>query len=292
MILEGADIANRALDLLGSHATIGDLQEGTTEARSMLRNYVPAMQELLRGVHWNFARKQANLALLQDRTGQQSNQFIGTGTPGMGNWTYEYDYPVDCMQARFLPLNLMQSSQVPNPPLTTAGNAYPYWYVPVTPAPFLITNDAIPGLEGAITNWNQLPDFGNAQGHGIKTRVVVLTNVRNAQLVYTARIDEPNVWDPSFQQALAALLASRTATAIIADPKEAMAKMNMAISIAKSTIADARQSNGNEGQSSADHIPDWITTRGAGAAGWGGLNGPGILWNGWASIAFADGTVF
>lgn len=291
MILAPEDIANRGLDILGSRATIGDLQEGTTESRAMLRAYVPAMQELLRGVHWNFARKQAPLSLLQDRTGIQSDRFIGTGTPGMGSWTYEYDYPVDCMQARFLPLNLFLPSDSPAPPLTTASNAYPNWFNPVTPAPFLITNDAIPGLVGGITNWNQLPDFGNAQGHGIKSRVVVLTNVKQAQLVYTARIDEPNVWDPSFQQAMAALLASRTATAIIKDPKEAMAKMNMAISIAKSTIADARQSNGNEGVSKIDSIPDWIAVRGSGAAGWG-FNGPGILWNNWSAVAFADGSVY
>jgi hypothetical protein len=250
------------------------------------------MQELLRGVHWNFARKQAPLTLLQDRTGVQSGQFVGTGTPGMSNFTYEYDYPIDCMQARFLPLNWFASSATPVPPLTTAGNAFSQWYQPVTPAPFLITNDAIPGLVGGITNWNQLPDFGNAQGHGIKSRVVVLTNVRNAQLVYTARIDEPNVWDPSFQQALAALLASRTATAIISDPKEAMAKQNAAIGIAKSTIADARQSNGNEGQQTADSLPDFIAVRGRGAAGWGMAQGPGILWNSWAAVSFADGSVY
>lgn len=291
MILQPEDLANRALDLLGSHATIGDLQEGTTEARAMLRAYVPAMQELLRGVHWNFARKQAPMTLLQDASGLQSNAFIGTGTPGMGQFLYEYDYPIDCMQARFLPLNWVTPSSTPTPPLTTAGNAFPNWFNPVTPAPFLITNDAIPGLIGGITNWNQLPDFGNAQGHGIKSRVVVLTNVKDAQLVYTARIDEPNVWDPSFQQALAALLASRTATAIIKDPKEAMAKQNAAIGIAKSTIADARQSNGNEGQSSVNREASWITARGAGSVGWT-FNGPGVLFNNWAAVSFADGSVY
>ena len=292
MILEPADLANRALDILGVPNTIGDLQEGTIEARAMLRNYVPAMQELLRGVHWNFARKQVQLSLLQDATGLQSNQFIGTGTPGMGNWLYEYDYPIDCMQARYLPMNWLTPSATPNPPLTTAGNAFPNWYNPVTPAPFLISNDAIPGLVGGITDWNQLPDFGNAQGHGIKSRVVVLTNQKNAQLVYTARIDEPNVWDPSFQQALAALLASRTATAIIRDPKEAMAKQNAAIGIAKATIADARQSNGNESVDGTSRMPDWIAARSAGAVGWGPYAGPGILWNGWTAIAFADGSVY
>lgn len=292
MILESADVANRALDLLGSPATIGDLQEGTKEAQAMLRAYVPAMQELLRGVHWNFARKQAPLMLLQDRSGLQSDAFVGTGTPGMGNWTLEYDYPIDCMQARFLPANCTQFSERPNPPLTTTPNTIP-WGQPLVLAPFLITNDAIPGLVGGITNWNQLPDFGNAQGHGIKSRVVVLTNVRHAQLVYTARIDEPNVWDPSFQQALAALLASRTATAIVKDPKEAMAKQNMAISIAKSTIADARQSNGQEGISSADRQADWIQARFRGSAGWT-TNGDtqGTTWGGWASVSFADGSVF
>lgn len=292
MILAAEDIANRALDLIGSRGTIGSFTDSTVEARAMLRNYVPAMQELLRAVHWNFARKQAILTLLNDRTTLQSGGPVGTGTPGMGNWLFEYDYPIDCMQTRFVPMNWVSPSGQPNPPLTTDPNTLTCWYQPITPAPFLITNDAIPGITGVVTNWNQFPDFGNAQGHGIKSRSVILTNVRNAQLVYTARIDEPNVWDPAFQQALVALLASRTAMAILDDKKLAMAMQGAAINIAKATISDARQSNGNEQIQGVDRQADWISARGAGAVGWLPFDGPGVLWNGWSAIAFADGSVY
>lgn len=290
-MLQAEDICNRGLDLLGVANTIGDLQEGTIEARVMVRNYVPAMQELLRAVHWNCARREAVLTLLQDRTGQSSAP-VGTGTPGMGVWAYEYAWPLDCMQARYMPVNWLAANS-PNPvPLTTANSLIPNVVSPVTPAPFLVSNDLIPNLSGAITNWNQLPDLDNAQGQGLTSQTVILTNVYQARLVYTARVTEPNVWDPLFQQALAAVLASRGAMAIIPDKKLASAMMNMAINVAKGAIADARISNGNESTDAVNREASWITARGAGGSWGGGYNGLGTLWGGWSTVSFPDGSVF
>lgn len=292
-MLQVEEICNRALDILGVQNTIGDLQEGTVEARPMLRNYMPALQELLRAAHWNFARRQFPLTLLQDATGQLSDPDlgIGTGTTGMGSFRFEYAWPIDCMKARYIPLNLIPLNTTPPVPLTTANSLIPNYYNPITPAPFLVSNDVVPNLIGAITDWNQLPDFDNAQGQGLTSQTVILTNAFQASLVYTGRIVEPNLWDPVFQQALAAVLASRTAMSIIPDKKLAVAMQNQAISIAKGVIADARVSNGNEGGPySIDHTPDWISARGAGS--YWAYSGVGTLWGSWDAIGFPDGSVF
>lgn len=290
-MLVGEDLANRALDILGSSATIGDMQEGTTEARVAVRNYVPVMQEVLRAAHWNCCRKVVLLTLLQDATGQ-SPAPVGTGTVGMNGWVYEYAWPADCMQARYVPMNFIPPSTAPPVPLTTANSIVPNYFVPVAPAPFLVSNDVIPNLMGPITNWNQLPDLNNAQGQGLTSQVVILTNVPQARLVYTARITEPNQWDPLLQQAVAAVLASRMAMGVISDKKLAVAMQNQAINIAKSTIADARISNGNEQIGSVDHVPDWLSARGAGGYWNVGYGGQGALWGLWGSVAFPDGSVF
>jgi hypothetical protein len=106
-----ADIVNQALDSLGIETWIGDLEEGTREARAALRWYGPTLRQLLRAANWNFARKQARLTLLNDRTGQTTQRQIangwpvtvGTGTQAMGPWIYEYEWPIDAMRARFVP---------------------------------------------------------------------------------------------------------------------------------------------------------------------------------------------
>src|ERR1700722_10896555 len=97
-----ADICNRAIDSIGVNGWIGDIEEGTETAQAMLRVYAPALRQLLRKCHWNFARRQTDLNLLQDATGQttqyqQQNNLpvtVGTGTVGMRPWIYEYSWPI------------------------------------------------------------------------------------------------------------------------------------------------------------------------------------------------------
>ncbi len=110
--------------------------------------------------------------------------------------------------------------------------------------------------------------------------------------MYTARLTEPNLWDPLLQQTVAAVLAARMAMTVIQDKKLALAMQNQAINIAKSTIADARIANGNEGgPQSVDRTADWISARGIGGY-WNNWNGAGMLWNSWGQVAFPDGSVF
>lgn len=297
-MLQSEDIANIALDFLGTSNIIGDMQEGTTEARVMARHYVTTMEQLLRSAHWNFSRKTANLTLLQDTT-MNSPPPVGTGTPGMIPWTFEYAWPVDCLKARVVPLNNFpvvggpnSNISLPNTEISTSNPALPF--ARIIPAPFVVANDAIPNLSGGITNWNQMPDFQNAQGQGITSQTVILTNVPQAQLIYTARITEPNQWDPLFQNAMSALLAAKCAMAIVPDKKMALELQKMTIGIARTAIEQARIADGNEGPQTTNREASWMRVRNTHNYwnNWSGAGGVGILWGAWDQCSFPDGSCF
>jgi hypothetical protein len=307
-----ADIANRALDAAGwSGPMIGDLEEGTEQSKPLLRAYVPALHELLRSAHWNFARKQAPLALLADATGQTPN--VGSLVPPP--WIYEYQWPIDALKARFVPQNAQQQNMLPQftgsfplvqgPPLpgtvSMPGiNVVNPFNVRLVPARFLVALDFnYPAVVGAITDWSQLPDIQNIQGVGPQQRTVVLTNVQNASLIYTAAVDYPDEWDALFQEAIVQLLASRVALPLAKDKKFGLAMRAQAIAACKDAIAQARITDGNEMWSSVDHMPDFLRARNAGASwnanfGWGPDGGgwPGIFSGGWDSISFGDGSAY
>ncbi len=105
------------------------------------------------------------------------------------------------------------------------------------------------------------------------TQTVILTNLYQAQLVYSARILLPDLWDPMFSQAMVATLAARFVQAL--GRNASLYKDQLAI--ARDIVLQARVSDGDEGVTSQNHQPDWISVRGAGypALGFGGTS---YLW--------------
>jgi hypothetical protein len=297
-----ADIVNQSLDSIAVENTIGDLNEGTTEARAALRWYMPTLLQLLRTAHWNYARKSCPLTLLNDATGQTAkNQAtaglpvtVGNGTPGMVPWIYEYDWPVDCIKARFVPWNGCQPTTTP--PQTTASSVGSLPYVRQIPARFLVGQDSIPDQVGLAQSWAQVPDYADALGHAPNQRTVILTNVPNAALVYTALIIYPAQWDVLFRQAFVATLASYLALPCQPDKKLALTLRAQQMEIAKAAIMQARISDGDEGWTTTDHTPDWLRVRSAGPR-WGAWGGPGdaglgVLGYGFDSMGFGDGSAY
>jgi hypothetical protein len=307
-----AEIANRALDAAGwDGPMIGDLEEGSRQSMPLLRAYGPDLRQLLRTANWAFARKQAPMFLLADGTGQ---------TPGVGNivpnpWVYEYAWPIDAVKARFVPHNQQQQATAPQvsgsfpipqgPPTPstvsmTGLNVITPNNVRLVPARFLVTLDYnYPTTVGAITDWSQLPDIQTGEGAGPQQRTVVLTNVQNASLIYTALVTYPDEWDVLFQEAFVQLLASRVALPLAKDKKFGLTMRAQAIAACKTAITDARVIDGNEGWSTVDHKPDWLSARNAGASwnanfGWWSDGGgwPGTFGGGFDQIAFGDGSVF
>lgn len=277
------DICNEALDCIGSDVTIGDIEEGTREAQVCLRHYWQCLRQLLRGAHWAFARKTAPLILLADATGQ---------TPGVGTmvpvpWRYEYAYPEDCMKVRFIPRDR---------PFGLGSSGAPIFPVPVA------ANSAggrlVPARYTIATDYNYPPPSGqnvyDVAGVSPNGRTVVLTDVENAMLVYTALMIYPTMWDPLFRSAMVAYLGAAIALAVLKDKKFAITVRTQQIAIVKMKLGEARVADGNEGWFTTDHTPDWLASRrGGGTWPWGPLGGMGDLGYGaWDSVPFADGSAY
>jgi hypothetical protein len=291
-----ADIANRALDALAyDGGAIGDLEEGTTAAKVCLRSYGECLRQLLQAAHWDFARQQSPMTLLADATGQTPNVATNVIQP----WIYEYAYPINCMKARFVPWTL------PINPGSPVGNiSQPITPIPGTttvpfpggrlrPTRFLVATDPnYPSRPGQI--------FWETQGSSPQGSTVILSNVQNAQLVYTALMLYPSVWSPLFRAAMVAYLASEVALPLTKDRKLGIAMRDGQIKIAKDKIEQARISDGNEGWASSDIPVDWMQARrtGGGFRDWAGgdafadSGGGGCLWGGWNAIGWADGSAY
>ena len=294
------DIANQSLDAAGIEFTLGDIEEGSRAAQVILRAYGQCLRQLLRAAHWGFARKQIPMQLLADATGNTPN--VGTVVPVP--WAYEYGYPEDCMKARFVPWNQAQQQAagippgniaLPATPISTALGQPPLSGSRIVPARFLETMDFnyVPAQAGS-RSWE-------TPGVSPDGRTVILTNVQNAQLVYTAFIKYPSNWDALFRAAFVSYLASEIALPLHKDKKLAMAVRPALIESTKHKLTQARITDGNEGWQSAELQVDWMRFRASGGAlggnwtGWGGGAegaGPGILWGGWDSCAFSNGSAY
>lgn len=266
-----ADIVNQALDLIGA-TPIAEMRDGSREANAALRHYTPRIRDLLRGAHWNFARKQIPMALAKDATNTDGT--VPTSVPQP--WVYEYLYPDDCEKFRFVPQLGTQDNS--SPPLMT--NLGPLATISGTaPAPFAIATDII------------VPNDVTGEGPGV---TVVLCNVRNAQAVYTAKVLNPDLWDSLFAAAVVALLAAWLAVPCLDDKRMALEIRGQQIAIVKQLVDEARAINGNESWSTADHMPDWLRIRGAGRWPFGfiGANAPGLAALSFDTLSFPDGSFF
>lgn len=179
-------IANMALDTIGTRSTIASLTEGSTEANAISRHWDNAVASILRAAHWNFARKQIPLTLLQDGTNGGT-----VPTP----WLYEYAYPSDCLLMRYL------QPQIQVQPVPAPG----------VPSPVAAVGPPVRFILGTDVDLN-----GNPLN-------VILTNQPQAVGIYTFRNTNTNMWDELFVQALAAYLGARVCIPLTGD--KAMMKM-------------------------------------------------------------------
>jgi hypothetical protein len=220
-------IANMALDVIGTRSTIASLTEGSNEANAIARHYDNALDCCLRSAHWNFARKQIPLTLLQDAT-------IGGVVPTP--WLYEYAYPSDCVLMRqFIPMIQVGELSPGVPGATPNSPAGVAAYGP--PVRFLAGTDL------------------DITGNPIE---VFLTNQPQAIGVYTFRNTNTQMWDALFVQELAAYLGARVCMSLTGDK----AMMKMAFEMAQGFEAKAQSRNGNEGLTVIDSTPDWMRVRG------------------------------
>jgi len=217
-------IANMALDVIGTRSTITSLTEQSNESNAISRHWDNAVDAMLRAAHWNFARKQTPLTLLQDGT---------NGGVVPSPWLYEYAYPSDCVLLRqIMPMIQTQEIQPSIGATSVAGVAA---YGP--PVRFLAGTDL------------------DINGNPIE---VLLTNQVQAIGIYTFRNTNTSMWDALFVQGFAAYLGARVCMALTGDKNT----QRMALAEAQQYANDAQRMNGNEGLTVIDTTPDWMRVRG------------------------------
>lgn len=217
-------------------------------------------------------------------------------------WSYEYAWPIDCIAARFVPWNnsmpagggIPGNYSAPSTPQTTFNLPFQSPAV-LMPARMLVASDNNYPLPVPPNTPPQ--QWWNTRGAAPDIRTVILTDVPCAELVYTAFIPYPNLWDPLFQEGMTALLATYLALPCNPDKKEGRALRAEAVAMAKAAIGTARVRDGNENASSVGRVAEWISARnrGTGYAGWGGsgpYGGSGVLGIGWSGVAMGDGSVY
>lgn len=249
------DVVNIALTTIGSQSTISRIGEEGTEGSVAAILYKPKIDALHRSAHWNCMRKQ--LALTQLKAAIVNG--AASSDPPSIPWLYEYAYPSDCLKARFI---------------------LPYYNTDYTGVPFTTADSVAPSLlTGPPVKFIVATDT-NAQGKVIR---VILTNMPQAILVYTARIEDPDMWDPHFLNAASSTLAAWFVNALMG--KRTL--MLDSISVAKEIILEARVSDGNEGLENADSLPDWMRVRATRNA----YYDSGYYFNGWDAMGFPGGIV-
>lgn len=261
--MDAVGLCNLALDQIVAQTVITSLSPpaptNNVAAEVMARIYQLQVDNVFRAAHWNCARKQGELTLLKAAVGTPENPSGALPAPPVP-WLYEYAYPNDCLKVRFV---------IPMPSLPAPGTAP------------IMTSVGVNFMPNVNTSLPFVPAVGtDAQDNQIR---VLLTNAPRAQVVYTARLSNVDLWDPALQNAVVGALGAWAAAPITGNAE----RQKLCIAIASGLIKAARDSDGNEGITQMDIIPDWMRVRDAGA-GYGcfGWNVPGgaymASWDGWA----------
>lgn len=257
------DVANAALDGIGARFSLTSLTPPLPppNAAVVARQYQIRIDALSRAANWNFCRFQSAGNLIKAAQGTPENP-SGTTLPIPAvPWQYGYAVPPDCLKVRFLIPNPPQGGTA-NPPVLAAGTiATPTW-------PW--TN---PGYKFVVAS--ALDPSGNR----IK---IILTDLEYAQIIYTGRVDDPDLWDAHFLNAAISYLGSWLVNPLARNAEV----LKEQIAITQNIIEQARISDGNEGMTSIDRVPDWMAVRGA--TGYATLGDPAFFY-GWDSLGFPGG---
>lgn len=131
------DIANQALQIMGSRTNMASLAEQSNEAIQCNLIMFRLRDELNRMAPWNSMSKRANTVYVSSVPGTPENST--TAAPAMWvpgipapPWAYEYQYPVDCLRVRsIIPQYTTQAGGVPIYPMgIVTGTTFVGWMGP------------------------------------------------------------------------------------------------------------------------------------------------------------------
>lgn len=138
------DIANKVLQAVGIQKVISSLSQDSAEAQTIALIINDLRDDLLRMAPWGCGLKTANATYITSTPGTPENPNAGTSLwmPGQPPppWTYEYQYPVDCLRACWM-IPATQIGFSGGTPITTAvtGGAVSFWQGP--PVKFVTQTD-------------------------------------------------------------------------------------------------------------------------------------------------------
>ncbi len=259
------DLVNFALFQIGNRQPIKNLAtDQSAQAVTARTMTAPLMQMLLRSANWSFARGQETLTLWKAAI---INGVASTNPPPVP-FLFSYLYPPNCLRGRFL-LPSVSLAAPGSPPLTTNQTPMAAYGPVPTGIPFVPGTDVDP------------------QGNPIR---VILTNLQNAQLIFTKDLSQaPMMWDPLFLTAAAAFLGSYLIQANMRNG----AQYQQQVSAVTGILDQARAIDGSESIPSVDRQAEWISARmstGLGY-GWNQAGAPGNYGalGGFDSLVFCDG---
>lgn len=142
------DVCNLMLQRIGTRTTVTDAQIANNTANEAIQfnlMYTKLRDRMLRMAPWNCAMKTANLVYITSQPGTPENTSPATtlwqpGQPAPP-WAYEYQYPADCLAARWI-IPSTQTGYAGGVPITTAvtGGASSWWWG--QPIRFKVQTDA------------------------------------------------------------------------------------------------------------------------------------------------------
>jgi hypothetical protein len=196
MAISPEDLCNQALRRIGYATPVGYLYEGSPAARVAVEVYGQTRDNLLRGADWDFARQAAGLTLLKTApVGGYGFMNPWTSASPPPPWRYEYAYPAGALLVR---------SVRPTPIIMPEYDPQPHVFV--------LADDAT-----------------------VTPAKVILTNLANAQAVFTGQIIDPTQWNASFTEAFVDALAMLFQAALGPSPdadKERMEQEAQAVGMA------------------------------------------------------------
>ncbi len=170
MSIADVDICNLACAKLGAEPIVS-ITDNNPRSAAFNRTYAMFRDKLLRTYRWSFTTKYAELAAL------------ATVVPPYPAFEYAYAYPLpdDCLSVDLAGGGTLSPAQPPT--LTNPGNTL------------------MPGCN--LSDWNNM----RAQDYRVVGKQIWTNFAPSLNLIYRARITDPNQFDASFTETLACYLA-------------------------------------------------------------------------------------
>lgn len=140
--------------------------------------------------------------------------------------------------------------------LSAGTSDYPWEFKYAYPADAVLIRYVVPTPPSGSVPF--LPNRANRFEIGADdTQRLVFSNVSQALAVYTGDVQNVELFDPLFEEALVYAIAAKIVTPLTGNA----GMLQGLVSLAKNALTEAQASSANEAVSVSDHTPDWLAVR-------------------------------